>query len=306
MTTEDRVMTLLANANPMPESWPLEFETDALTYLGRLEDGSSEMTSLDTKPATSKRDLKGRLLLTMAAVALLLGIAVVILAQADQAEPVATNPPVTTQVVRTTEALSSEAEEALAVATSFMNAFVAGDAEEAATHAIDGELNLGYSTSLQTMPKELAWRGAVGWMMEISGCTVDRPDPGNVWVACTVANDTAWGRALGHAPYESLYRMRVNQGERATGALDLDELMVTQVQAEGPGSVFGREVWKPFFDWVASVHPEAVDVMFLSDEVRPGPSDMTLPGQRAPSFGSDESLELWRAYTEEYVAEVRG
>lgn len=103
MSNETRLLALFQEANPVPDEHAMETDVKPAAYLATLEQRSSEMTQLDTRPKRTSEQRRGRLLLVAAAAAVVLGVAIVILTQANEERPVVTNPPVTTLVVPTTE-----------------------------------------------------------------------------------------------------------------------------------------------------------------------------------------------------------
>ena len=98
MTTEERVMTLFAEANPVPDLEKLDLvEVEAATYLATLNTRSSEMTKTQIpRPEESERRVPAAAIAVLAAAAVILGVALVLLNQSEE-PPVATDPaPVTT------------------------------------------------------------------------------------------------------------------------------------------------------------------------------------------------------------------
>ena len=157
MVTEERVMSLLANADPSPDDEP-STDVDAVTYLANLEQRRSEVTQLDTRKEQRSKP-RGQLWLGIAAtVAVVTVVALVLLTSTDDTPPPATQPVVTTTVVPTTEpeaSLDPQLEEALAVATAFTQARADRDFEAMQEHSIDGFIAGFLAQSYQLMPAEI-------------------------------------------------------------------------------------------------------------------------------------------------------
>lgn len=98
MNHEDRVFTLLIESNPIPRVEDLELEmVGGDRYLDTLEQRSSEMTQLDTRPPKRENQRSSAIPWLVAAVGVVIvGIAVLVVAQRSDDEPVATVPITTT------------------------------------------------------------------------------------------------------------------------------------------------------------------------------------------------------------------
>ena len=98
MITEQQAKTLFANANPILNTDPIY--VDAANYLATLEQRSSEMTQLDTKPVEEEKPKRRRLVLVLstAAAAILIG-AVLLLTQSEETPPAIQPTPTTVAVV---------------------------------------------------------------------------------------------------------------------------------------------------------------------------------------------------------------
>lgn len=102
MITEERLMTLLARANPEPDEG-FEVESTAAAYLATLTERSSEVTQLDTRPEKTSSSSRNRWIAVAATVVAIVGAGVVFLTRTSEEAPVATETPVTTLVVPTTQ-----------------------------------------------------------------------------------------------------------------------------------------------------------------------------------------------------------
>ena len=308
MNADERVLMVLARANPMPDTDSLEPKSDAVTYLATLQSRSSEMTQLDTRPERTSDRRRGRLVLVAAVVAVLLGVAIVILAQANEEPPVVTNPPVPTTVPPTTtpdatEELSPQLQEALDVATAFTQARADRDIDAMVANAVEGHINGFIVGSLELMPEELDWQDAVGWSIEIKGCEVTNPDLANTSVECQVAHSNAISEALGEGPFEGSYTMKVMYAGDEKLGVPITETTVTEsLFFTFPATEFTTSTWQPFLTWLEKNHPEDVDAM-LAGELSPDVQvAMVAAGERGPQI-TPEATDLWRQYAAEFVAE---
>lgn len=310
MNTEDRVMAVLARANPMPEDDSLELSTDAVTYLATLEQRSSEMTQIDTRPAEVRKPSRSRLVAVAAGVVVVVGAALVLLTRNDK-------PPVVTQLTSTTLAtpttipeatqeLSPQLEEALAVATAFNLARADMDIEGMSESGIEGHVNGFFVSSLETIPDEFDWLMAVGWTTEVQGCEITNPDLTGTTVRCDVTHSDALSDALDQGPYEGAYHMRVGYAGDEKLGVTINETTVTEsLFMDFPSFQFTSGTWRPFVTWLEDNHPEDVSSMFAG-EVQSNDIEFLLRvGERKPSL-SEESVALWAQYTAEFVAEVGG
>lgn len=307
MNTEDRVMAVLGRANPMPEDDPLELDTDAVTYLATLEQRSSEVTQLDTRPKEQDKFSRWTLIGVAAAAVLILGTALVLMTRDSEEPPVATDPPPSTIVTPTTtpeatEDLSPELQEALAVATAFTEARRDKDIQGMYANGIEGHVNGFIVGSLETMPEEFAWQDAVGWTTEVQDCRITVPDEVRPTIACEVTHQTAISEALGVGPYPGTYYMKIMYAGDEKLGVPITETTVTEALSfEFANPQFTAETWRPFIEWVENTYPDDLDRM-LAGEVDPNLALFLVGGERLPSL-SEQSIALWSQYVAEFVAE---
>lgn len=207
--------------------------------------------------------------LSAAAVVLLI-IGVVALVQSGDDPPVGSEVPVTT--------VAPESAEALAIAEAFMEARDAADVE--ATFALfSDDVHL---SSLARTAEELvlwyAWDEAYGADIVSFECR-ELADARLTRVGCTYATTNAWAEALGVGPFSgSSYLLTMSDGR------------ITSMVHNFNDTEFLPQVWSPVSIWIAERHPDDWQVM------RRG---------QAPIL-TEESIELWRQHTEEFVAEMTG
>lgn len=106
--TEDQGLLMLRDANPVPELQKDPVSVDAALHLIAQDQGSSEVTQLSTKDKDApKRDRNRMGWLVAAAVALVVGVTVIVLNQGTEEPPPATSPVPTTIVQPSTTVVES-------------------------------------------------------------------------------------------------------------------------------------------------------------------------------------------------------
>lgn len=98
MSLEERVLTLFAEGNPVPDLDDLErVDIEAAAYLAILEQRSSEVTQLDDKKLKKETRKRPNMSWPVAAAAVIvLGVAIFLLSRGNEDAPVVTEPPPTT------------------------------------------------------------------------------------------------------------------------------------------------------------------------------------------------------------------
>jgi len=189
---------------------------------------------------------------------------------------------------------------ALDVASRFMDGFARRDISVIEETAVEGQVRGLLVGNFDTLQTEFAWLDAIGWTMTVDACVVDRPDPERTTVTCFVVIDNAWSRALGTGPYDAEFYISLTPpgGEYGVeGPFDRWTVTERLSSEQFPRTAFELETWDPFVEWVDANHPSDFTTMVL-----PGmASDLHL----FPAFPAltDESVELWRRHTDEFVRE---
>jgi hypothetical protein len=176
------------------------------------------------------------------------------------------------------------------IATGFVEAYGAFDAEQAITYLADDAAILELITSVG------AHRGVVGTLAELrllisllesqgyrqtlDSCEAQHASASGTEVRCTFDFHLFGSDRIGLGPYDgSSFDLTVRDGEivRASKSFDVDE--------------FSAQMWEPFEMWVSEAYPEDAAVMY---------EDESHTGVRL----AEESVPLWKRHVREYVEEV--
>jgi len=182
----------------------------------------------------------------------------------------------------------SNAEE---IATSFVEAYGAFNAEEAITYlAPDATIleligSVGAHRGVAGTPEELrlllSLLRAEGYRQTLDSCEAQGDSASGTMVQCTFDFHLFGSDRLGFGPYSgSSFDVTVLDGEivRAGASFEVEE--------------FSSEMWEPFEAWVSEAYPDDATAMY---------EDETHTGVRL----SEESVRLWRRHVREYVQEMR-
>lgn len=185
-------------------------------------------------------------------------------------------------------AANADAEE---VASSFVEAYGAFDAEEAITYlAPDAAIleligSVGAHRGVEGTPHELrllmSLLQAEGYRQTLDTCGAQAESASGTLVHCTFDFHLFGSDRLGLGPYDgSSFDLTVLDGEivRAAASFEVEE--------------FSPEMWEPFEGWVSEAYPDDATAMY---------DDETHTGVRL----SEESVRLWKRHVREYVEEVK-
>jgi hypothetical protein len=177
------------------------------------------------------------------------------------------------------------------IATSFVEAYGAFDAEEAITYlARDAAIvdlfgSVGAHRGVEGSPDELrlliSLLKAEGYRQLLDSCEAQ-------------ASASASGTTI-HCPFDfHLFGSdRLGLGPYGGSSFDITVLDGEIVRADATFEVeeFSSEMWEPFEAWVSEAHPDDATAMY---------EDETHTGVRL----SEESVRLWRRHLREYVREM--
>jgi hypothetical protein len=177
------------------------------------------------------------------------------------------------------------------IATSFVEAYGAFDAEEAITYlAPDATIleligSIGAHRGVQGTPEELplliSLLRAEGYRQSLDSCEAQGDSASGTIVRCTFDYHLFGSDRLGFGPYGgSSFDLTVLDGEivRAGASFEVEE--------------FSPEMWEPLEAWVSEAYPDDATAMYDDD---------THTGVRL----TEESVRLWRRHVREYV-EIMG
>jgi len=275
--TEERAMSMFVEANPVSSRDDVALIPDGgAAYLTTLEQRSSEVTQLDTKqtdPTSSKRSMMPWLI--AAALAAVVGVAIIVSNQNSGEVPVVDEPTPTTVVDAAPTTAAGPAVDPVEIGESYINAIDEWDSDAALALLAPGAV----MASLAESPTEIAavfdFYRASDWRWTVSECQqTNVGEPAEV--RCIYTNQNAWARALDVEPGGGAYEFVITDGEIGE---------VRQIHADSPE-------WGIFTLWVMNNHN--ADFLVLVPD-----------GCCRPSV-TPEAIVLWGQYTEEFVAEQDG
>ena len=166
------------------------------------------------------------------------------------------------------------------VATDFLQAFAAFDAEAAGAYLATGAstehvINQDVADYREAIALFQAW----GYEQELGPCRQSGATATGLHVHCPFAFQLLGSRELGLGPYDQNY---------FTVTVDDASGMITRVSSSWRDADFSREVTDPFSEWATSTHPDEVEVMTEVDR---------------PAL-TPESLALWEQLRLAYVQYV--
>ena len=274
MITEDRGLTMLAGANPVPQLDFIDVDIEASKYLATLEQRSSEMTQLETKPAKddTKRRPVGVWVAVAATVIVILGLGVVLINQ-DQQDV----------------ALSPE-ETSLATATGFLEALWAFDVEGVTSYlADDAELSaLGWGG--EDWQFILRLQEAQKYQRQIGTCALTSSSSVRRTVECTYTFHAFGSDELGLGPYTGSWMEVVVLDGEVRGAGESSHFEFDRE--------FSPQMWQPFGAWITDTYPNDVAVMYANG-VQTTAMNTSYSGLERLS---EESTALWAERVTEYIA----
>jgi len=269
VVTEETVMTIFVEANPAPDVDKLDLvQTGSAAYLATLEQRSSEVTQLDTKqtdPTSSKRSMMPWLI--AAALAAVVGVAIIVSNQNSGEVPVVDEPTPTTVV--------DAAPTPVDIGESYINAIDEWDSDAALALLAPGAVMASLADSPSEIPAVFDFYRANDWRWTATECQqTNVGEPAEV--KCIYTNQNAWARALDIEPGGGAYEFVITDGE-------IGELR--QIHADSPE-------WGIFTLWVMDNHNADFRVLVPDGCCRPSVTP--------------EAIVLWEKYTNEFVAEQDG
>ncbi|HET9995886.1 MAG TPA: hypothetical protein VFQ17_00145 [Nocardioides sp.] len=169
------------------------------------------------------------------------------------------------------------------VASGFMAAVAAYDADRAASYlADDASIQLRTSTvDAESTGRQLRWNRAVEFRLIPRGCELESVSPPAATVACAYDTHGLGSDRLGRGPFTgNVLRLTMVDDEIVTGVEELgsDEFEVT--------------MWEPFVAWLVSNRADEAAFMFADS-----------PWAMRPAL-SEHSARLWATNVDRYVRAV--
>jgi hypothetical protein len=175
------------------------------------------------------------------------------------------------------------------VATGFLGAFGALNAEQAIAYlAEDADISGligGRVQGVEGNPEELrlniSFLEAVGYEQMLDTCEELGSSASVTSLRCMFHFHLFGSDEIGRGPFSGGYfDLIVRDGEivRASHWLETEE--------------FGPQMWEPFRDWVSATYPKDAAVMYQDESY-------------SQEVASEESIPLWKQHIREYVKEVR-
>lgn len=260
--TLDQIDQMVRQANPVPDLTVLE-PVDA-SVLVRDQQRRTEMQTHDRVEVDHEPEKSGRgyFIGIAAAAAIVIGVLVLFRPVGDA--PVAAQP--------TT---------AVEVATAFVEAYAAFDAEKAASYLTEPALAK-FSGDLEGLRLQLSHGRAQGWKLLLDSCEAQSSSPSGTLVRCAYDYHGIRSDEIGLGPYGgSWFDITVLEG----GIVSVSD------RIEFMSNGFSAEMWEPFGAWVAETYPEDVAIMYTNSS------------QTMQSI-TDESNQLWELRSIDYVAVV--
>lgn len=257
--TLDQIDRMVREANPVPDLTalePVEVSVLELDQQRRTEMQTHDRIEVDQEPEKPKY---GPLIGIAAAAAIVIGVLVLF-------RPIGTAP------------VAGQPTTAVEVATAFVEAYAAFDADKAASYLTDNALaELG--GDVEDLRLGLSHRQAQGFKWLLDSCEAQNSSSSGTSVRCTYDYHGIRSDEIGLGPYRgSWFDITVLEGEIVS--------VSDHIQFMSNG--FSSEMWEPFADWVAETHPEDVAVMY------------TDASQSMASI-TEESNQLWELRSREYV-----
>jgi hypothetical protein len=163
------------------------------------------------------------------------------------------------------------------VATGFLEAYGAFDADRAIAYLADdatlSPLGVGGNREFRLL---LSFSEAQGYKQMLAPCEETGSSSAGTYVRCPFDFHAIRSDEIGRGPYSgSYFEFTVRDGEivRVSNYLEIAR--------------FSGEMWEPFADWVSTTYPEDAAVMY----------NKTLTDYRL----SEESIRLWEKHSREYV-----
>jgi hypothetical protein len=170
-----------------------------------------------------------------------------------------------------------------AIATGFVEAFGAFDAERAAGYLAPGA-EIPEGLRAEELPLLMSFFEAHGYRQILEPCEVASTTASGTWVRCPYGFHAIRSDEIGLGPFHgSSWFITVRDGAvvRAIQEWEIEE--------------FSPQMWEPFAEWVYTTYPGDFAVMYTGGHDNFRRTNFRL---------SEESIRLWGQHSREYVEEV--
>ena len=260
--TLDQIDRMVRQANPVPDLTvlePVEASVLVLDQQRRTEMQTHDRVEVDHEP---EKPRFSPAIGIAAAAAIVLGVLTLL-------RPVGVAP------------VAEQPTAAVDVATAFVEAYAAFDADKAVSYLTDSAVAEfgGFDGDLEDLRLGLRQGQAAGFKWLLDTCEASGTSPSGTMVRCTYDYHGIRSDEIGLGPYTgSWFDITVLDGKIVS--------VSDQIQYSSNG--FSSEMWEPFASWVAETYPDDVAVMYQDSS------------QAVPNI-TEESNQLWELRTREYV-----
>lgn len=235
MTTEERALRMLAEANPIPDEESIELDLGADRYFEILEQRGSQMTQLDTRRSQPDPKRSARRGLTAVALAAAAVVAAIFFVATEDQQVVGEPVDIAQAFIEARNGHDGEA----------MTALLAPDA------LIEGELVEGDPSRYPLLAE---FERAVGMQYQVDDC-IETTAADTVRLLCIYLLESSWSQAVGLEPIPvNSFRFNIVDGRIQYLLNNLNFNALAPVQSA-------------FSDWLESNHPDEVERMFRPDDV---------------------------------------
>ena len=171
------------------------------------------------------------------------------------------------------------------VATSFLEAYGAFDADQALTYLADdadvSRMSLGSEGTLEEFRLSIPMLEAQGFDLQLGACEEQGTGSFGTDIRCIFDFHMLGADEIGLGPFRgSFIDLTVQNGKIVSGALSFDI------------EKFSPQMWEPFAAWVSTTHPKDAAMMY---------EDETYSIERI----TERSIRLWERHVQGYVEHVQ-
>lgn len=176
------------------------------------------------------------------------------------------------------------------IATDYVDALAAYDATKASQDVAVGEAELYIWPGDPSLPEGLAWAESARFKILPKDCVGDRPSGSTTVVTCQFDWHFLGSDRLGWAPRAGDFSLQVGGG-RIEGASTSMDWEWAGLRRDAHGDL---PMWRPFVSWLEREHPDDVSAMIAKG--------VCCSAEHESPIYTDESLDLWAKYVDEWVA----